>query len=765
MKADDFRRILTAFADSPADIDFEKGSLLVQVGEEVIAATVAMREGDLIVTENGDEHTAARWLIRRVARLPLLADRIISHIPEEKTFVSPDGYLLDQIDDAPEDIDQYVGDAPDTLLSLLNRRPAGAASVVYLTSDAGEGKTTVISHLARIQAQKYKDKKTDWILVPVSLGGRTFMRFDDVIVGALMNRFRFNLLFYDAFVELVRMGVVVLALDGFEEMFVEGTAGDAMSALGNLMQAMQSSGAVLIAARKAYFEYKNLRAQTRLFDSLGGQSVTFSRLALRRWDKQRFLSYASKRGVADGEQIYDDVSTQLRTDHPLLCRAVLVRRLLDIVSDFADRNALLHRIKSDPSDYFRQFIGSIIEREAHEKWIDKVGEPAQPLISEEEHYELLSALAFEMWSSGTENLPADVFSIVSEVFAESKKKNKGICHQIVERIKQHALIIGTGNGRFGFDHPEFYHFFLGEAIGQTLLRADVAGLRHAFRQSALPLLSMETAARLVARSGREIPDVISVVNAVFASEARMSLVRENLSGIVVFLLDVAQVKDCTLAGCAFPSDSLKGRHFVNLSFADCYFQRTSLEQSNLSTVHFGRCEFEGLELSESANLIGVTFTDSEVHSILPLGSDTSVYSPPAILSALRQCGIVVNISVGTGQPQQPAGEATVEEAVKVVERLLRAFMRSPAGINENTIRQRLGTHSPMFFRDVLPRLVQHGLVEEVEYRGGGQQRRFRLHGRLDEITEALERCNGSFEMFLELAALRGRKGTPMIAEP
>ena len=86
-----------------------------------------------------------------------------------------------------------------------------------------------------------------------------------------MNRLRFNLLFYDAFVELVRIGAVVPALDGFEEMFVEGTAGDAMSALGNLMQAMQSSGAVLIAARKAYFEYKNLRRNSPV--RLPGRSV------------------------------------------------------------------------------------------------------------------------------------------------------------------------------------------------------------------------------------------------------------------------------------------------------------------------------------------------------------------------------------------------------------------------------------------------------------------------------------------------------------
>ena len=239
MNTEDFRRIITTFADTPADIDLAKGTLLVQVREEVIAASLSMREGDLYVTENDEDFSAARWLIRRVARLPLLAERLIALLPKQDTFVSPDGHLLDQIDEMPSDTDQYCPDAAQAALTVLNRRPAGTTSVLYLTSDAGEGKTTLINHLAFQQAQQYKNQRTDWLLVPVSLGGRTFMRFDDVIVGALMNRFRFNLLFYDAFVELVRLGVVIPALDGFEEMFVEGTAGDAISALGNLMQAMR----------------------------------------------------------------------------------------------------------------------------------------------------------------------------------------------------------------------------------------------------------------------------------------------------------------------------------------------------------------------------------------------------------------------------------------------------------------------------------------------------------------------------------------------
>src|SRR3954462_10020071 len=100
MDAKTFRRILTTLADTPADFDLQKGTLVAQNREEMISATVSQRDGDLIVCENDEQMNAAKWLVQRVARLPLLADRILSHIPEETTFVSPDGSILDQIDAA-----------------------------------------------------------------------------------------------------------------------------------------------------------------------------------------------------------------------------------------------------------------------------------------------------------------------------------------------------------------------------------------------------------------------------------------------------------------------------------------------------------------------------------------------------------------------------------------------------------------------------------------------------------------------------------------
>ena len=81
------------------------------------------------------------------------------------------------------------------------------------------------------------------------------------------------------------------------------------------------------------------------------------------------------------------------------------------------------------------------------------------------------------------------------------------------------------------------------------------------------------------------------------------------------------------------------------------------------------------------------------------------------------------------------------------------FMRS-TGVNENTLNKRLGAQAATFFREVLPALSDNGIVEETSFRGGGTQKRFRLGVRREAITDALEKCGGSFVRFIALATER-----------
>jgi hypothetical protein len=161
-----FKEVISSFLDSSDHFALERGEIVLQLGTELITATASQKGGMLYVREDGIETRAENWISHRLAMLPLLAERILAAIPDNPVFVTPKGDFLDEINKFAADSPTQVTDAVATVEEFLNRRPGGSCSVLYLTSDAGEGKTTLMNHFARLQAQRFKDRKSDWLLVP-----------------------------------------------------------------------------------------------------------------------------------------------------------------------------------------------------------------------------------------------------------------------------------------------------------------------------------------------------------------------------------------------------------------------------------------------------------------------------------------------------------------------------------------------------------------------------------------------------------------------
>lgn len=747
MDYDVFRNVLTAFADSP--VDMERGKLIVEVRDDLIEARLSLRDGDVWVEENGVRDRDVHWIVKRIARLPILADRILTNVPDEPHFIEPAGRLLPRIERAPDDSEVELDRVTRPILDLLNERPAGVSTGVYLTSDAGEGKTTLIRHLARRQAQHYKEKETDWLLVPIALGGRPFLRFDDVIIGTLANTLRFPFLYYEAFVWLVRMGVIVPALDGFEEMFVEGQAGDAVSALGNLMQLLDSRGTILIAARSAYFEYKSLQTQASLFDSFQEQSADFTRVHLCRWDRERFIAYAGKRNVQDGPDLFDEVADKLNDrSHPLLTRAVLVRRLMDVASDGAGREGLIAHITADHDSVFERFVEAIVRREA-EKWIDRSGQPVRPLLTVEQHHDLLAEIALEMWVSETEVLKSDAFDLVVDLYAESCGMDAGVTGQMRERVRQHALIVPADvRSTFRFDHEEFYRYFLGRAMARTVAKGDVTDVRRAFRRARLPDLAVAVATREVLGASLAVSDVVATLNSACATEPHASFVKDNVGSLAVGLIDGdGGTRRVVIKRMSFPFDSLHKRQIDNVEFRDCYFQRTDLAQTTIRNCRFERCQFDQIDLSEVDHIDGSALYDCEIFSVVRSADETEIFAPSVIDWVVQQQGFEVAARQQQA-PSEPVQEFAPDRKLVLTDRMCRAFSRSN-GVNENTFRQRMGKDAGLFFEEILPKLESHSVVKEVDYKGAGQQRRYRLAVSLRDVQQSIERSDGSFETFLQ----------------
>jgi hypothetical protein len=747
MNYQEFRRVLTAFADTSTNIDTSKGKLICEIRDEMIEATTRLHEGEVWVNENEQDMRGTTWLLQRVARVPILADRILTAFSEPDNFISPKAELLDQLDDAEPEGKSETGDATELTLEMLSRRPGGCSSVLYLTSDAGEGKTTLIAHLARIQAEKFKRKETDWLLVPIALGGKPFLRFDDLVVGFLGNRLRFPLYYFEAFMELVKLGVLVPAFDGFEEMFVQDAKGDALSAIGNLMRTMDSSGTVLIAARKAYFEYQDMRMQARLFDSIGKGSVVFSRLKLRRWEKTEFLEYCDKRCIVGGAQIYARVAERLKDTHPLLTRAVLVKRLLDVADGGKSLNELLSQIGNSPNDYFAVFVNAIIEREANEKWIDTSGEAAKPLLSVKDHLDLLSLIAQEMWMLSTDSVKVEVLDLITDLFCEGRRMPAAVSFQVKERTKQHALIVGADGARqtFAFDHEEFKNFFLGEAIGrlstQAKQKSEMLGL---LRRANLPRQACEAAVSVIRRSKEAAIERVAIfLQEVALLDGPSSFTQENAARLIIKILHGAREEPLRLAGLQFGSDALRELHLTKITFVDCSFGTTSLENAVLIDCHFEECHFERLELHTTARISGTNLAGGDYGSVVPPGKEEGVFDPSEFPALLRQAGFGV-----PAERVQPTTRAQKSEDadVKLFRRLLRCF-QFRTHINENVVLRKMGPGAEMFIRNVVPKLLKGNILSQ-EWNPRDRQHRYHLAMSMERVHASLDRAGTSIDEFL-----------------
>ncbi len=762
MDIDQFIDVVQKFAANPHDVDYDKATLTADIRNEIIELTFRKKQGQLYCLENEREYSAPEWIMQRLGLLETLARQILDHIPQDdllipvaSTFVSS----LESKNSSPE----YVVD--DTLTELRNflsneHMPAGMTNVVYLTSDAGEGKTSLLEALARSQARAYLDRKTDWLLLPVWLGGRSFIRLDDIIIGTLANRLRFPFYYYESVIELIKLEAIVLGLDGFEEMFIiNPQTGDAVSSLGTLVSKLNSNGRLLVAARSAYYNYRT-RSQAQFFQAINRENyVTFAEVQIKRWTEDHFYQLAQKATLSpedEARRLYNTVSKALKPEHPLLTRAILARKLIETYKDKdeTDRTRLIQRLSSATSGtYFQEFVNALLEREVHEKWIDRAGEAAKPLLLVEEHHAILAAIAEEMWVNSVEALNRDLIELVTELtVSELLHKTPLIVEQAKNRITAHALLrLIKGTKAYTFDHEEFKNFFLGCKIASLLSSEDLDRykIRNFFRLKTFPSFAVEVCAAQLPRTETFAQNLGEALSQIAKTTLRASYVRQNVGSI---LMRVASNPDrpqkpMHIHHAHFNASSLEAVKLTKVKFEACIFEQTGLAEASFQSVQFEKCEFLHLEIN--ASLKGVQLDQQSLPRSISVSDGVGekyYYAPQDIIAILQKYGITV-----LGEPEKQTHQIQEEDTeIILAHRIFRYFQRSTA-LNENVLRTKFGKEWPRVDKDVLPFLLEANILLPDDYKGRGDQRRFRLGLNFDEAAQIRQDSQGKFDQYIALA--------------
>lgn len=757
MNISDLRKQLSFFLPQggAGNENFEISGNLISFNNEVYSADFESPSAIWITDSRGQKMSADDFVVRKAAGMEQFARVILEKIPEQCDFVNPNSVIR-----TGEKVVEIKGDASINEIEQLFKKNVLSTSIIYLLSDAGEGKTTLIHHLARKFAEDYLNHKCEnaKILVPLDLGGgRTISNLDDMIAAITMNNYNFPIM-PKYFFELARRGVLIPVLDGVEELFLSDIDKDtARATIANLVAALDDCGTAVISARRAFYELHGIFETEQIVDSIHKHDVVFDEVKLSKWDQNMFVRYAEKKGLTPEESnlIYSNLKNVLRNENAdWFSRAFFVTKIVGIALDFKATSRdwmseLLLSLKNESAkDLTQKLALSIVKRETV-KWMDKTsGIVVRPILKEEEHVELLSLIAEEMWSSKTEKLSKKVIEFIAEVFCVSKNKNPEIGNQVKNRLSEHAVLVKTNNTSFfAFEHETIFDYFLSQAI---LKRFHEGRVETILKDRDINYITIKLVVDAIKEQDAMLDKAIDMLCAISKTVSPISYVASNVGKLLIALLDGYTKRPLTLRGLQFPTDCLSDAHFANIDFVDCYFSTSPLDGMSMENCKFLNCTFEEL-CFEKYPTIKLSSIDEKCKILLtemfPNGNRKDYRDPTAINYFLSKMGFEIILSVTDKQLLDKFKPTAVEDddELIVIQKVVNLFSKATT-ISVNTIQNVLGSHLYHKFEKILTQLINSRTLKIDQKRPF----HYKLGSKSELINNLIANSNGNNDTFFRL---------------
>ena len=378
---------IAAFADDEESVLIDHGGVLFQRNRITCELRLAETSNGLEVEYSGRVLPYRKFLAEELGRMSVVASALIEKRKDVDPYIDTQSTTVDSMGKRGQ---------PQSAISALweecRSKDPGETKLLFLTADAGYGKTALLRRLTRRFAEAYLNGRTDRLLFHIDTQGRSFVRLEEA-VAADLGQLRIFGLFYPGVLRLVRHGLMALAIDGFDELLAEIGPGEAYSGLGSLLRQLQGDGIVIASARSAYFEAENYTAQTRLLTSSPDSHVSVSQMKLEPWLRQEsvelFRKYKDETGaqICNPESLYDQLSLSLGEDHPVLHRPFLVYKMASLIAPNAGAaDEVTRDLGQSGIEVVPRIVQALLKREVEEKWRDQSG---QPYLTVEQHIQLL----------------------------------------------------------------------------------------------------------------------------------------------------------------------------------------------------------------------------------------------------------------------------------------------------------------------------------------------------------------------------------------
>lgn len=525
--------------------------------------------------------------------------------------------------------------ATELLTKLMHEQENDATQVIFVTGDAGAGKTCTLQHLAREQAQSYLDGTTHWLYLYVNAQGRALASLDEAFAVELDNLR--TPLTYGMITPLVRNGLLIPIIDGFDEL-LGSTYEDGFASLSRFLEDLDGAGRVVACARSTYYE-QEFEARATTSSQLGSQTWQVLLIRLLGWgdgereefvrqtcEDMRFSSGKCNRSRNKLKKVLE------RAPSHLVQRPFFFSRLTVLVFEGLQ--------VEDTLDLVTAVVDAYIERECTLKLLTKV--TREPFLQPYQLKEILTNIAEEMWREETRELAVDEVKIQVSLTVTIDELNA----QVKERIEQRSPMLafltpatGSTSGRVAFEHELFFSYFLGIAFARAL-EATVTYLLELLRRARLPTHAADVALR---HYKANTFDIVKLCGGHSHYTYRAETIRGN-SGALIGASLRALDDPRTVDALTFSSVAFRNQALPHVTFRTCVFADVEFSGVDLTTTRFEECTARdlsliGCEIDPRRTMLQIAGIGLEA-VIGPIKHpQQTLYDPNIIRTVLRSCGL------------------------------------------------------------------------------------------------------------------------------
>ena len=758
MNKDEIRKDLLAFADDDSDVIIEPNGdvLFYKNGSEQLCT---IREIEGIVKVNFNEETISYndFISKKLSRLDIFAQKI-----KEKRK------KIDEFIDGPANLFSRNKTVESTGLELLKTECDNflefGSKISFITADAGHGKSVLLKQFQYYQAERYFNKQSNYLFWHIDLQGRELVRLPEAIMYDL-GELRMPGLYYPSIINLIRKKMIILAIDGFDELAAEIGGVNAVSSLSNFINEMDGSGTLICASRRTFFDTGDYLKKTNIINRDKNFDIVFDEIKLMDWGKEQVSSYFENMGYDDPERIYEQILIELQNDknHPILTRPFLLAKLEKSIEFDSSLIPSFFANRKGCDDGVAIIVESFMNREVN-KWKDRNAtdqETGRPYLSYDQHMQLLSSIAREMWESKKDFVTKEEVEFYTVMLVEEWGIAEDIKRKIVRLASSHAFLIPKDDHMESrkFDHDEFRYYFLSRSlaclIDKGIESKDFSMVRRFLYIDQLPDSVATYCFKYIQDRVTNANVIINSFCEIVNKEWKPTYLQTNIGTLIPFLCHNLNNTPLSIkAKISYSSLAFESKKIQNITFIEGVFINISLRNSVFENVEFINCDFNEIKIEEKSNnsIKNVRLNNSEIHSVIVLSEGEikeMAYSPNRINSILINCGFIL-----TSEKNEIIEAQEMTEFKKILLKFLFKYNHQMIQYEKNIKEDKyLSNNFDLIFDEIIPLLESQKIIEKVDTKATRQAKlnAWRLLVEIDELLRSdIKDNNGKFFAFWEI---------------